>query len=176
MNSGMGRSILEIISKTTSIEPRVKISHHISDRSYCHLCYRAAVSHFSGNRSELVFFFSFSFNKRYIPPIIDPDDPEIRNSDNTVLFLFSCYQYIMIAIILSVGPPYRQPMIQNGTISSITNLICSPIHGDDCYYSIIHHYNGFISAIMASIGLGINAYEYIIRIPPGSNCLGKFYH
>jgi len=52
---------------------------------------------------------------RYIPPIVDPDDPEIRNSDNTVLFLMSCYQYIMIAIILSVGPPYRQPMVQNGT-------------------------------------------------------------
>jgi len=51
----------------------------------------------------------------YIPPIVDPEDPEIRNSDNTVLFLMSCYQYIMIAIILSVGPPYRQPMIQNGT-------------------------------------------------------------
>lgn len=32
----------------------------------------------------------------------------------------------MIAIILSVGPPYRQPMIQNGTISSITNLIVVP--------------------------------------------------
>jgi cation-transporting P-type ATPase 13A2 len=54
-------------------------------------------------------------DRRYIPPIVDPDDPEIRNSDNTVLFLMSCYQYIMIAIILSVGPPFRQPMVQNGT-------------------------------------------------------------
>jgi cation-transporting ATPase 13A3/4/5 len=53
---------------------------------------------------------------RYIPPIVDPENPEIKNSDNTVLFLMSCYQYIMIALILSVGPPYREPMLQNGTI------------------------------------------------------------
>jgi len=53
-------------------------------------------------------------NGRYIPPAVDPDNPEIRNSENTVLFLISCYQYIMIAVILSVGPPYRQPMVQNG--------------------------------------------------------------
>jgi cation-transporting P-type ATPase 13A2 len=53
---------------------------------------------------------------RYIPPIVDPENPEIKNSDNTVLFLMSCYQYIMIALILSVGPPYREPMVQNCTI------------------------------------------------------------
>ena len=49
----------------------------------------------------------------YIPPIVNPEDPEIRNSENTVLFEISCYQYIMIATILSVGPPYRQPMTEN---------------------------------------------------------------
>jgi cation-transporting P-type ATPase 13A2 len=49
----------------------------------------------------------------YIPPIVNPEDPEIRNSENTVLFEISCYQYIMIAVILSVGPPYRQPMVEN---------------------------------------------------------------
>jgi cation-transporting P-type ATPase 13A2 len=55
-------------------------------------------------------------DRRYIPPIVDPENPEIKNSDNTVLFLMSCYQYIMIALILSVGPPYREPMLQNCTI------------------------------------------------------------
>ena len=58
-------------------------------------------------------------DNRYIPPIVDPDNPEIKNSDNTVLFLMSCYQYIMIALILSVGPPYREPMLQNGRTSQL---------------------------------------------------------
>ena len=65
-------------------------------------------------------------DERYIPPIVDPDNPEIRNSDNTVLFLMSCYQYIMIAIILSVGPPYRQTMVQNGIPLSILHLMIVP--------------------------------------------------
>ena len=35
----------------------------------------------------------------------------------------SCFQYIMIAVILSVGPPYRQPMLQNGMSPLSTNLV-----------------------------------------------------
>ena len=62
----------------------------------------------------------------YIPPIVDPDDPEIRNSDNTVLFLISCFQYIMIAVILSVGPPYRQPMAENGFPNCASRLMEVP--------------------------------------------------
>jgi cation-transporting P-type ATPase 13A2 len=49
----------------------------------------------------------------YQPPIIDPDHSNSENSQNTALFLLSCYQYILSAIILSVGPPFRQPMKHN---------------------------------------------------------------
>ena len=49
----------------------------------------------------------------YDPPVLDKDRSNSENSQNTALFLVSCYQYILSAIVLSVGPPFRQPMTQN---------------------------------------------------------------
>ncbi|KAF2199314.1 hypothetical protein GQ43DRAFT_482568 [Delitschia confertaspora ATCC 74209] len=49
----------------------------------------------------------------YEPPVLDPDKSNSHNSQNTTLFLLSCYQYILSAIVLSVGRPFRQPMSQN---------------------------------------------------------------
>ncbi|AMD18547.1 HBL355Cp [Eremothecium sinecaudum] len=48
----------------------------------------------------------------YVKPIVGNDE-SVRSSDNTVLFLFSNFQYIIIAIVLSVGPPYREPLSNN---------------------------------------------------------------
>lgn len=48
----------------------------------------------------------------YIKPIPGSDDA-VKSSDNTVLFLFSNFQYILIAVVLSQGPPYREPMVKN---------------------------------------------------------------
>ncbi|PPQ70563.1 hypothetical protein CVT24_000052 [Panaeolus cyanescens] len=36
------------------------------------------------------------------------------NFENTVLFLISCFQYILVAGVFSIGPPYRKPMWTNG--------------------------------------------------------------
>jgi len=49
----------------------------------------------------------------YTPPVVDRDHSNSENSQNTALFLISCYQYILAAIVLSVGPPFRQPMTRN---------------------------------------------------------------
>ncbi|KAK7208376.1 P-type ATPase-like protein [Myxozyma melibiosi] len=49
----------------------------------------------------------------YTPPIPGSDDSHVQSSDNTSLFLASCYQYIFVAMVLSVGPPYREPMRKN---------------------------------------------------------------
>jgi magnesium-transporting ATPase (P-type) len=111
---------------------------------------------------------------RYIPPIVDPENPEIRNSDNTVLFLMSCYQYIMIAIILSVGPPYRQPMVQNCIpLENYPNG--SSIYGDHRYGSTVHNDNNLSSTSIRGVGTTIDLCEHIIRVPFNCDCGGELY-
>ncbi|KAK9478858.1 hypothetical protein V1514DRAFT_329959 [Lipomyces japonicus] len=49
----------------------------------------------------------------YMPPVAGADDSHVQSSENTALFLASCYQYILIAIVLSIGPPYREALYKN---------------------------------------------------------------
>ncbi|KAI5862835.1 hypothetical protein GGS23DRAFT_605367 [Durotheca rogersii] len=49
----------------------------------------------------------------YKPPHINPEKSNIRNSENTALFLVSCFEYIFIGIVLNAGRPFRQPIIRN---------------------------------------------------------------
>jgi hypothetical protein len=39
---------------------------------------------------------------------------QAANFENTVLFSLSCFQYILVAGVFSIGPPYRKPMWTNG--------------------------------------------------------------
>lgn len=50
---------------------------------------------------------------RFIPPYVDPEKSNIKNSENTALFLVSCFEYIFIGVVLNAGRPFRQPMTQN---------------------------------------------------------------
>ncbi|KAJ7497400.1 hypothetical protein FB451DRAFT_1211342 [Mycena latifolia] len=92
----------------------------------------------------------------YTPPI--PSDPssgdnhlDSRNYENSTLFLLSCFQYVLVAAVFSIGPPYRKSMWTNGwlmgslglltglnilvllsppqAISDILTLMPLPIHG-----------------------------------------------
>lgn len=56
---------------------------------------------------------------RYTPPVTnDPDNDDgklaARNYENSALFLVSCFQYILVAAVFSIGAPYRKPMWTNG--------------------------------------------------------------
>ncbi|KAF8609052.1 Ca-transporting ATPase [Ceratobasidium sp. AG-I] len=54
----------------------------------------------------------------YTPPVPNSGSGELEtfNYENTALFLISCYQYILVAAVFSIGPPYRKPMWTNGLL------------------------------------------------------------
>ncbi|KAI0063606.1 P-type ATPase [Artomyces pyxidatus] len=53
----------------------------------------------------------------------DGDRLEAHNYENTALFLLSCFQYILVAAVFSIGAPYRKPMWTNGWLMlSLTAL------------------------------------------------------
>lgn len=62
------------------------------------------------------------FHYRFKPPRVDLEKSNIENSENTALFLVSCFQYILMSVVLSVGPPFRKPMKSNGWYSHAFNL------------------------------------------------------
>ena len=71
------------------------------------------------------YYMNANLNRRFIPPHLDRQRSNIENSENTTLFLISCYEYILSGIVLSVGPPFRQSMAHNCKESFIyTRLDC----------------------------------------------------
>jgi cation-transporting ATPase 13A3/4/5 len=60
----------------------------------------------------------------YTPPEYDPEEKNIACIENTVLFLLSCFQYLLVAIVFSVGPPYRKPMASNRKLLFLPLAFC----------------------------------------------------
>ncbi|KAJ5220798.1 cation-transporting ATPase [Penicillium citrinum] len=63
--------------------------------------------------SQLIVFETVQMQPWYLPPQLNKEKSNIVNSQNTALFLFSCFQYIFTSIVMSVGPPFRQSMTLN---------------------------------------------------------------
>ncbi|PFH50913.1 hypothetical protein AMATHDRAFT_143898 [Amanita thiersii Skay4041] len=64
----------------------------------------------------------------YTPPPIPKPSPmgnrlEPKNFENTGLFLISCFQYILVAAVFSIGPPYRKPMWTNAWLMLSISLL-----------------------------------------------------
>lgn len=49
----------------------------------------------------------------FIPPKVNHDKSNIKNSENSALFLVSCFEYILSGVVLNAGRPFRVPMRQN---------------------------------------------------------------
>eukprot|EP00835_Amoeboradix_gromovi_P003629 NODE_248_length_12985_cov_0.286357.p4 type:complete len:276 gc:universal NODE_248_length_12985_cov_0.286357:3256-4083(+) len=49
----------------------------------------------------------------YTRPQTNPETEDIRCFENTVLFINSSFQYIILACVYSIGPPYRAPLSKN---------------------------------------------------------------
>ena len=62
---------------------------------------------------QLVAFETVQDQPWYIPPRLNKQKSNTDNSQNTALFLLSCYQYILSGVVLSIGPPFRQSMTAN---------------------------------------------------------------
>ena len=69
---------------------------------------------------------------RYTAPVpkdpnADDDKLEATNYENSALFLVSCFQYILVAAVFSIGPPFRKQMWTNGMYLSCRascTLVC----------------------------------------------------
>jgi cation-transporting ATPase 13A3/4/5 len=49
----------------------------------------------------------------FIPPTLSRGRPNVENSENTALFLTSCFEYILVGVVLNAGRPYRRLGIDN---------------------------------------------------------------
>ncbi|KAK7966114.1 uncharacterized protein PG986_000391 [Apiospora aurea] len=72
----------------------------------------------------------------FIPPRVHHEKSNIKNSENTALFLVSCFEYTFIGVVMSAGYPFRQPMHKNwpfvATVTAalvlITYMVLEPAH------------------------------------------------
>ncbi|KAJ8660316.1 hypothetical protein O0I10_003773 [Lichtheimia ornata] len=65
---------------------------------------------------QLIAYWATHRQDWYVEPEFDPDGENIKCYENTVLFLLSSFQYILVAVVFSVGPPYRKPLWTNGRL------------------------------------------------------------
>jgi len=65
---------------------------------------------------QLLVYFYVRAQDWYRPPHIDPLKLRIKNDENSALFLISSFQYILVAAVFCVGPPYRKPLYTNSLL------------------------------------------------------------
>ncbi|KAK4164861.1 vacuolar cation-transporting ATPase YPK9 [Cladorrhinum sp. PSN259] len=49
----------------------------------------------------------------FIPPAVTHEKVNVENSENTALFLTSCFEYILAGVVLNAGKPFRQSPVRN---------------------------------------------------------------
>lgn len=72
----------------------------------------------------------------FIPPKVDHEKSNIKNSENTALFLVSCFEYILSGVVLNAGPPFRVRVWENWpfmttimfTFAATLYMVLAPAH------------------------------------------------
>lgn len=67
----------------------------------------------------IIQLFAFYWVRRqawYLPGVVDLENEVYLTFENTIVFLVSCYQYLIVAVVFTVGPPYQAEMWKNGWI------------------------------------------------------------
>lgn len=62
---------------------------------------------------QSIAFFTVREKPWFIPPKVHHNKSNIKNSENTTLFLVSCFEYILAGVVLNAGRPFRQDMLKN---------------------------------------------------------------
>lgn len=94
------------------INPKRPTANLVSKQVLCSLGGQVFIT--SGLQA-LVYFYVRS-QDWYRPPHIDPLKLRIKNDENSALFLISSFQYILVAAVFCVGPPYRKPLYTNALL------------------------------------------------------------
>ena len=100
----------------------------------------------------------------YTPPNKDGGFKVARCFENTAVFLVSSYQYLVIAVVYSVGPPFRERLSKNGSFTfstiksnylssffpSVSFMIVVPLLFLLTLFCISHHLNYFLNPSVLS--------------------------
>lgn len=61
---------------------------------------------------------------RFVPvEKLEGDETAVQCWENTAVFLVSCYQYVILAVVYCRGRPHRQPIYSNGIYLITTNIV-----------------------------------------------------
>lgn len=63
---------------------------------------------------QLVAFLWIRQQSWYLAGDVDIEQEIYLSMENSVVFLVSCYQYLIAAIVFTAGPPYQEPLWKNG--------------------------------------------------------------
>ncbi|KAJ3413075.1 hypothetical protein HDV05_008529 [Chytridiales sp. JEL 0842] len=74
---------------------------------------------------QVAIFFWVRSTSWYVPTVVDVERRMFKCHENTAVFLLSCYQYVAVAIVFCVGPPYRESTWANDRFVFTATLMLS---------------------------------------------------
>lgn len=77
--------------------------------------------------------------------MIDPDELDTISYENSTLFLTSSFQYIIVAVVFCVGPPYRKPIHSNVLLLlTLLGLAAFSTYTVFAHYGVVYNMLGLV--------------------------------